>query len=208
MTTRGMKNPNAEAAKQQYLTDPQFPSLRKLAAIHGISYHTLTGRCTREGWLDQREEFHYRVATESLHRAMREASKKKAITIKRLDGLTDAVMADFNGRLKAKVQYRKDVEKWNALPEEKQTETAFPSPPEEMFEATPTDLNTMVRLTQFMVGDPDSRLEITGEVQVQITLVVQRVVDAIRKHEPDPHIRGLIIGELEQVLEEQDAQRN
>jgi hypothetical protein len=208
MTIIGRKNPKAEAARQQYILDPEFPTLRELSKAHDVSYHTLTSRCAREGWLDQREEYHDQVATESLHRAMREASKKKAATIKRLDTLTDAVMGDFDGRLKVKARYREAVERWNILPAESKTNAPFPDPPEEIFNATPHDLDKMIRLMQFMVGDPDSRLEITGEVKIQITLVVQKVVEAIRKHEPDPHIRGLIIGELKHVLEEQNAGQN
>jgi hypothetical protein len=198
-----------DAARQDYITNPDSPSLKTTSEKHGVPYGTIGDRSVREGWLEKREDYHDRVASESLHRAVRAAAKKKVKDIKLLDSICDGVLGDLDSRLQAKRAYQESVQEWASLPKDERASTDFPEPSTDLFQATPADADKLLRLKQFMCGDPDSRMEITGEVKTQITLVVQRVIDAIRNHVSDAPTRRLVCGELEAILESQaDASSN
>jgi hypothetical protein len=49
----------------EYIQSPEMVSTRKLAKKWDIPYPTIADRCKREGWVEQRKQFHRKVIAKS-----------------------------------------------------------------------------------------------------------------------------------------------
>jgi len=65
-------------AKAEYIQNPEMVSTRKLAKKWGISYPTIADQCKREGWVEQRKQFHRKVIAKSETDAVESLAEARA----------------------------------------------------------------------------------------------------------------------------------
>ncbi|MEM5781133.1 MAG: helix-turn-helix domain-containing protein [Lawsonibacter sp.] len=68
-------------------------SYRKLAEKHGVSFNTLKGRAVTEGWAEEREKQHHRIATKTQQKVADVVSTKEADRIGRILSAADLLLA-------------------------------------------------------------------------------------------------------------------
>ena len=51
--------------RTEYIQSPEIVSTRTLAKRWGVPYPTIADRCKREGWVEQRKQFHRKVIAKS-----------------------------------------------------------------------------------------------------------------------------------------------